>query len=323
MHSQASLIEARLPEGGTQLTPAKAFRLLFMRWTVDFAGSTDAVRLALQESRECISVMSMLFKMSALIAFCILAASCSEPDRVVTVTCDATPTNLMPVATELEINGQRRSLPGYLNTSTFTLGAIVELTPGGLPPKSGEMVRSQVVTALRREERDKSILRSIRMKQGLEVRIEDEFRESVRRLGLSIDNEISGNTALYIPGYSITFLPDILRAINADSGAVEMIRASREAQFAIVSGSINGDDLILFSTSRASIYPNILLLAGSYVHVSYACGAVALLRERSNEPSGVKPLVIYFTPVNYDVASARVTLDSRQMDFTKFSFHGH
>ena len=243
----------------------------------------------------------------------LLSVSCTQDDRVATVTCDGVSEGAIPVSIEVSSNGKRASSIGYLNTWGLTLGTIVRTAPGSTP--SGSIVEEH---RLARSTDDLSpsaaVLSSTIVSDGLQVHLEQDIRTVARRAGVNLDSTILKHTVLYIGDPVVRSFRNLADSVNRDSGIVQSIRSASDTRFVIVSGTIDGDGLRLFNT-YGSTAVNTFEIGGSYVHVSYSCPPVEGLGRRSASADGDIPIVIYMTPVRYDAPTSQVTLDPRATDF--------
>jgi hypothetical protein len=243
-------------------------------------------------------------------------ASCSQDDRVATVTCEGIPGNLVTVSTELSRNGKQESSTGYLNQLGLPLGTIVRTRAHSTSPMAFIDGRTAISSAPDLSP-SPAVVRSITIGDGFQVHLEDDVVALGRRAGVDLNSEILKHAVLYVGNGVVRSLPNLANSINGHAGMVEAIRkASPDEKFAVVSGTIAGDYIGLFSTFSTfrGITSDSLAIGTSYIHVSYSCLAVEELERRSWESDSLIPLVIYLTPIRYDETTSRIIPDSSSME---------
>jgi len=156
-------------------------------------------------------------------------------------------------------------------------------------------------------------LQSVTLGDGFEVHLDDDIRTIGRGMSLDLDSTILKHTILYVDGSMVRLLPDVAVLLNRYPGIVERIQSAPDTRLAIVSGTIDGDELDIFS-KYPSVSTNTLELGRSYIHVSYTCRLMKRLGHRAYRPPGIVPLIVYLAPVKYDDSTARVALDSIPID---------
>jgi hypothetical protein len=244
----------------------------------------------------------------------LLLSSCSQDDRDATVTCNESDRLLTPVATELSTNRKESSLTGYLNSLGLSLGSIVQLTAGS--NGTGTIVKWRALTLSGNDIAAASAaLRSATVGEGLQVRLEDDIRIVGRRAGLDLDGDILKHTTLYIDNPIVHYLTDVAKSINRSPSIVEAIRRSKTSDLAIVSATVDGSDLRLFST-YGSTPVNTLEIGSYYVHVGYSCPSIERIGRLARRSDRAISLIIYLTRVKYDELTLQVTVDPRRLDLS-------
>lgn len=253
-------------------------------------------------------------KSCLLLGLFMLLVSCSQDDRIATVTCDGATGSPIPVPTDLSSNGQRASSIGYLNSWELSLGSIVRIAPGST--QSGAITEWRTLAPSKHNPPlSSTALRysTIGIGAGFQVHLDEDIRAVGRRAGLDLDTEILQHTIFYLYDPTIRSLPDIENSVNEDPSIVDGIRMAAGAYFAVVSRTIDGSNLGLFNTYE-EIPVNTLEIGNSYVHVSYSCRTVERLGRQARRAEGVLPLIIYLTPIRYDELTSRVMPGPREMD---------
>lgn len=261
----------------------------------------------IQEQRSSISLKSKL-----ILGLGLFLVSCSQDDRIATVTCTADPEGPVAVTTELLSNGRRTLITGYLNSWGFSLGSIVRISPGST--RSEPIVEWQTLPLLASDLLTSStVLQSVTIGDGFEVHLDDDLRTIGRGMGVDLNDTLLRHTMLYVNDPMVRLLPDSADPLNRYPGIVERIRSAPGTRLAIVSGIVGGDWISAFNTYQ-SVAANTFELGRSYVHVSYTCRLIKKLQHRADTTMGVVPLIIYMTPIKYDDSTARVVLDSHPVD---------
>jgi hypothetical protein len=247
-----------------------------------------------------------------LLVIFIFLTSCDQDDRTITVTCDTPPGTPIAVVTEWSDKGIRKSATGYLNNWGFSIGTIVRVSPGSTPLET-IIERQASVLPLLTPTSSPTTLTSATVGDGFQVHLEDDVRAIGRQAGIDLESGIPAHTMLSIDAPEVHSLTNLANSINAYPGIVKGIRTDRDAHFAIVSGTIDGDYPFLFST-YGSAAVNTLWIETSYVHISYSCRAIEELRHRSWAADNFIPLIIYLTPIRYDETTSQISIDPDSLD---------
>ena len=241
-----------------------------------------------------------------------LLVSCSQDDRISTVTCDGDPEGPIAVTTELLIHGKRTPITGYLNSWGFPLGSIVRINSGSarsaaivewqrLPLSAPDLLASP------------RALQSITLRDGFEVHLDEGLKTMSQRMGIDLGGMILKHTLLYVDDPEVRLLPDVAGLLNRSPGTVERIRNAPDTPLAIVSGTIDSHGLGIFDAYQ-TVGVNTFELGRSYVHVSYTCHLINRLGHRAHGAPGAVPVIIYLTPIRYDDSTARVAFHPVPMD---------
>ena len=252
-----------------------------------------------------------LFLKSTLLLGLTLLASCSQDDRTSTITCDRDPEGPISVTTELNINGRRASVTGYLNSWGLSLGSIVRINA-----RSTQFDAAVELQRLQTSKNDLFIsptaLQSVALLRGFEAHLDEDLKTMSQKMGIDLDEIILKNTILVFDGSNVQLLPDVAGLLNRDPEVVERIRYNRDTPLAIVSGTIySNNGLNIFNTYH-NIGANTFELGRSYVHVSYSCQLLKKIRHVAYKSARGEPVIIYLTPIRYDGSTARVTIDPAQ-----------
>ena len=262
-----------------------------------------------RKQRSAISLKSKL-----LLSLGLFLASCSQDDRIATISCDADHGGPTTVTTELLSNGRRTSITGYLNSWGFSLGSIVRISPGStrsepivewqrLPLSASDLLISSTA------------LQSVTIGDGFEVHLDDDIRTIGRGMGVDLDDILLRHTMLDVDDPMVRLLPDIAGPLKRYPSIVERIRSAPDTRLAIVSGIIGGDELDFeFINTYQPVAANTFEFGRSYVHVRFTCHLIKRIQERAGTATGIIPLIIYLTPIKYDDSTARVVLDPLPVD---------
>lgn len=241
-----------------------------------------------------------------------LLVSCSQGDRISTVTCDGDPEGPIAVTTELLIHGKRTSITGYLNSWGLSLGSIVRI--------NYESARSAVIVEWQRLPLSATDLlvsprafQSITLREGFEVHLDEGLRTMSERMGIDLGGMILKHTLLYVDDPEVRLLPNVAGILNRSPGTVERIRNASDTPLAIVSGTIDSNGLGIFDAYQ-TVGVNTFELGRSYVHVSYTCHLIKRLQHRAHGEPGAVPVIIYLTPIRYDDSAARVAFHPVPID---------
>jgi len=125
------------------------------------------------------------------------------------------------------------------------------------------------------------------------------------RAGLDLGTGIIEHTVFHIGETMARYSPNVADLLNRYPDIVAGIHENAGAQFAVVSGTIEGSDWAMFTTYPV-VGTNTLEIGSSYVHVSYACQTFESLRHRAFMADSAVPLIVYLTPIKYDASTARL-----------------
>jgi hypothetical protein len=121
---------------------------------------------------------------------------------------------------------------------------------------------------------------------------------------------------LQIPEAEIRVLTNLPNSMNASPSIVEGVRTQTDARFAVVSGVVDGDYLLLLATYDADAI-NTVSVGTSTVHISYSCQVVEEVLHEVWATGSLIPIVIYLTPIRYDPKTSRVVVDLDSADGTQ------
>lgn len=237
---------------------------------------------------------------------CLLSSSCVQDDWIVTLTCDGAFSRLTPVTTELFVDGKRAFRTAYLNPSRLSLGDVVligsRLSSG--PPE----VEWHIPTPSADEISPASVrLRSISINDGFQVKFERDIKTAATLAGVDLQSEVIKSTDLHVGGAVIRALRDATSVIERNPEVVEKIRTAIDARFAVVSGTITGQYIVLEPAWESFSAVDTFYFGGTYVHVIYSCAACSSYSEGMS--TGDDAPVIYLTPVRYDQRTAQIVAD--------------
>ena len=256
------------------------------------------------------------FSNMVLLGLWFLLVSCSQNDRISTVTCDGDPEGPIAVTTELLFHGKRTSITGYLNSWDLSPGSIVRINSGA--------ARSEAIVEWQRLPLTKpdlllsrKALRSVTLQGGFGVHLDEGLRTMSQRTGIDLSGVILQHTLLYVEDPEVRWLPDIAGLLSRFPATVERIRNSPDISLAIVSGSIDSNGLGIFDAYQ-TVGINTFELGNSYVHVSYTCHLIKQIAHRANGAPSPVPVIIYLTPIRYDGAIEQVAFQPTPLDL----FHG-
>jgi hypothetical protein len=106
----------------------------------------------------------------------------------------------------------------------------------------------------------------------LQLNVYEDIQRFALQDGVNLDSEVSNSTMLIIIHSTRISLVDAKGFVNSDQRLRESIRSTADTRFAIVTQTIDGDDLgLLFA---GGFVANTLEIRGSYVHVRYSCPAI-------------------------------------------------
>ena len=232
--------------------------------------------------------------------------SCSQDDRLVTITCDNLAESPIPVETAYSINKQHTSLTGYLNSQGLSLGSIVQIAPStahaGVLTLKGPQLSSPIDDALV----SYPILLALNVGNGFQAHMDDDIRMASHNAHHDLDSEIVKHTMLYVENPTVRYLAKIGPLLDRHPDIANSIRTATQ-QTAIVSEVIEGDRLVLFSDVEG-IAINTGEIANSYVHVTYSCQTVRDLDHEAHRVDRATPLIIYLTPLTYDAKTSSITV---------------
>lgn len=245
-----------------------------------------------------------------LLLFLFLLVSCARDDWNVSITCDEILGSLIPVTTELIINGEQVSQKGYLNPSRLSLGEIVRIEPDSTNAYAETAVRVPTLSS-----DDLSPipvkLRWISINDGFQVKSEQDVKAAADTENVDLLSAVLNNTDLRVGGAIVRTLRDVPKFISKNSEVVRRIRTATGSRFAVVSGTIAGQFLALEPTYKSYAAVDTFYLGDTYVHLTYSCPVLDSLAEVMK--TGASAPVIYLTAVRYDEPTAQITVDPRPL----------
>ena len=243
------------------------------------------------------------------------ASSWTEQDRIATVSCISSPGQTLEVATELKGRDFHARPDGYLNVWGFRLGSFVQLQPASFAGTASYTLDAHLMNSSTID--DRLTLLSSPIRRGLITHVDRDIELTTQRSGMDIHGTLLSHTELWIDNPKIRFIHDISGLVNSDPAAVDFLRRSGNARWAIVRGTVDSEDVGLYKPHFESHGYNTLVIANSYLHIAYSCSAVDSLVQRTGDNGEMIPMVIYFTPIRYDEESSHIVIDDRSGTLTR------
>jgi hypothetical protein len=254
----------------------------------------------------------------SLITLCLTA--CREEDRILTVTCKIP--DGATVSAEFGASDSTGEQIGLLNTFQFSPGAILQLEPAA---SIGSLGRGRLAYGLQTSDRDYLPLHlqswgGKAVGVSFNIQSDDEDQSFLNSLNRELKKTIEDNTFMWAWGAKRKVLGNPVGLVNADSGAVDIVRTGAETtRFVIVSAVSYGTNVAL-GYSGDSVAVNTLKDGRVYFHLKYTCPVLTKMTVLVKSSGGKAPLVFFYVPITYDRGRRLVQVDSRRIDLTKFAF---
>jgi hypothetical protein len=243
--------------------------------------------------------------------------SCTNEDRVVTVTCSPPPRDSISV--DMGRVGMETRAVGFLNTRQFVAGTIIQLNPAA----TGDAhAIGSVVRVLQTSEGDFLPARSEGwledvVSASFRVRLDNDVNEALKPLHIDWEKTLVRDTALSSFGAKRRVLRDPLGLINADRIATALIReGGKTSRFVMVSAASYGN-AIAIGYSAPSLAGNTVDISNFYLHLKYECSAVTKINSIAHSLGKPVPILIFFVAVKFDSAKEAVVSETGDLDFTR------
>lgn len=240
----------------------------------------------------------------------ILAVSCTRDDRVATVACDESHALPLPVEIRIFSDGFSSPRTGYLDTWDLPLGSIVRLSPDLSPASPIEKLpfstASTNVLSRKYPGVDARIVANL-----FNVHVDNDIKDMAKKSGVKLDYDGLVHPMFDLETPTVNSLITVDSAINTDEALVNTIRERKDAHYAIVSRTIDGDDINLFFDLSQPVV-NSYDINGTRLHINYSCAVVDEIRIRRRKKGLPVPIVIFLAPVIYDESGARLRTDTSQ-----------
>jgi hypothetical protein len=244
--------------------------------------------------------------------------SCGNEDRMVTVDCGPPSAN---VAIEMGNLGTSGLSFGLLNTPHFVPGTVIQLTPPVSQKGRGSGMAVYVLETSDEDflpPRPEAWFNKVVGAQ-FDVEMDEDVRFALQPLNVDWQKTIIASTEILIRNARRSSLREPLRLINSDAAAVETVRRGKgTSRFALVSEVSYGNRPFLYYSMPPALAYNLIEVSRFYLHIKYACSALAELGSTSQSAAMSIPIVFIQIPVKYDPLSRMVTIDTNPIDFMSF-----
>lgn len=235
---------------------------------------------------------------SALILLPLLVVSCIRSDRVAIVACNETSAAALPVKVKVVPDSSTTSEIGYLNTWNLSLGQIVELSPESSPLLLVNKVGSPSISLHVLSKRFPYVGATV-ADNVFRVHVDSDVLTMTQRAGVQLDYGSLKHPTVDLETPIVRSITNIDSIINADKALAERIRDGNGARYAIVSQTVDGDDInFYFDLSQPVV--NSYHFDGTYLHVKYLCASVDEIRIHRRHTSGPVPIIIFLSPIIFD-----------------------
>jgi hypothetical protein len=244
--------------------------------------------------------------------------SCGDEDRIVTVTCGPPPgTN---ISVEMGGSGTRGATIGLLNTRQYVPGTILQLTPA---LKGDDHGSGRVAYILRTTERDFLPPRSEAwfgnvVSGGFDVEMDEDVKQALKPLNIDWKKQMAANTAVETMGAQRKTLRDPLQLINVDKSAVGLIQNGISTDRFVLVTAVSYGGSVDLGYSATTLAVNTVEVLNFYLHLKYACSAIATINSRVQSPGTQVPILFFYVPVKYDYTSGMVKIDTGSTDLATF-----
>lgn len=143
------------------------------------------------------------------------------------------------------------------------------------------------------------------------IHIDSDIGAMIEKYNVQLDYELILHPMLDLETPIVSSITNIDSFINSDKTVVDLVRKRNGMHYAIVSRTIEGDDINLFFDLDQPVV-NRYVINGVDLHISYFCGNIDQIRIRRRRKTLPVPIVVFLSSVVYDESSQRLTTDVSQ-----------
>ena len=148
--------------------------------------------------------------------------------------------------------------------------------------------------------------------------MDEDVKQALTPLNIDWKKRIADNTAVWTIGARRKTLSDPLGLINIDKKAVGLTQNGISTDRFVVVSAVSYGGSVALGYSASTIAGNTVEVLNFYLHLKYACSAIAAINSRVQSPGMEVPILFFYVPVKYDHTSRVVKIDTGPIDLTTF-----